>query len=113
MTTSIHRRVADRSRAFVAAGLRRVGDTAHRIADQLAPVEPSPVRPEPLSTATALGIAFTAVAAMAPLPVPPVPTGDADTDEHNLRLYQTALAEHGQRDQRLRAVGTLLSVVAR
>jgi hypothetical protein len=103
MSSHIHARVTDRVRSFVVAGLRRV-------AARIAPPAPPPA---PISTATTLGLACNMFAAMAPLPLAPVPTGDGDTDAHNLRLFQTALAEHAKHNERLRTVGALLSIVAR
>jgi len=41
-------------------------------------------------------------AAIRSLPTPPTASGDSGTDVANLTLYQTALAEHGKTDERIR-----------
>ncbi len=100
---SSHTRITARVRSFVAAGLRRA-------ADRIAPAAPQPA---PRSTVTTLGLACNLFAAMAPLPVAPEPTGDDDTDTHNLRVFQSALAEHAKRNEQLRTFGALVSAVAK
>jgi hypothetical protein len=51
-------------------------------------------------------------AAIRSLPTPPTASGDGGTDVANLTLYQTALAEHAQTDERIRTavhiIGKLL-----
>jgi hypothetical protein len=51
-------------------------------------------------------------AAVRSLPTPPTSSGDGSTDVANLTLYQTALAEHAQTDERIRTavhiIGKLL-----
>ncbi|TMQ05233.1 MAG: hypothetical protein E6J90_49600 [Deltaproteobacteria bacterium] len=51
-------------------------------------------------------------AAVRSLPTPPTTSGDGSTDVANLTLYQTALAEHAQTDERIRTavhiIGKLL-----
>ena len=56
-----------------------------------------------------IGQGFAAIRA---LPTPPTASGDGQTDVANLTLYQTALAEHAQTDERIRTavhvIGKLL-----
>jgi len=103
MPSHTHARITDRVRSFLAAGLRRA-------AARIAPTAPPPA---PLSKATTFGLACNMFAAMSPLPAAPEPTGDADIDAHNLRLYQSALAEHAKRSEQLRTFGALVSCVAK
>ena len=103
MPSQPHTRVTDRVRSFIAAGLRRA-------ATRISPTAPPPAL---LSTTTTLRLACNMFAAMSPLPAAPEPTGDADIDAHNLRLYQSALAEHAKRSEQLRTFGALVSCVAK
>jgi hypothetical protein len=47
-------------------------------------------------------------AAVRSLPTPPTSSGDGSTDVANLTLYQTALAEHAQTDERIRTAVHIL-----
>lgn len=94
-------RAIDGARRGVAASLRRAGDAAHRAADALVPDLERTTKPAPFA------LACDVLAAMAPLPQPPVTTGHLETDVENLRLYQSALAEHARRDDALRTLGAL------
>ncbi len=96
----------DRARRGAAAGLRRAGDAAHHAANRLVPDDEPVTKPAPVA------LVCNALAAMAPLPKPPGTTGDLETDVENLRLYQTALAEHAKRDEQLRALGALAARLA-
>ncbi len=62
-----------------------------------------------LTVGGALDLAAEGIAALWPLPVAPVTTGDTSTDVQNHVLYQTALAVHTKRDERIRTLGTVLS----
>ena len=55
-----------------------------------------------------LDLVATAFAALAPLPTAPLATKDAVTDVGNMLLYQSALAEHAKRDERIRTIGSLV-----
>ena len=48
------------------------------------------------------------IAALWPLPDAPNATGDTSTDVQNHLLYQTALATHTKRDERIRTLGVVL-----
>jgi hypothetical protein len=52
-----------------------------------------------------IGQGFAAVRA---LPTPPTASGDSGTDIANMTLYQTALAEHAQTDERIRTAVHIL-----
>jgi hypothetical protein len=52
-----------------------------------------------------IGQGFAAVRA---LPTPPTTSGDGSTDVANLTLYQQALAEHAQTDERIRTAVHIL-----
>lgn len=56
-----------------------------------------------------LELAAQALAAFQSLPSAPIATSDVEKDVGNLVLYQTALAEHAKRDERLRTLGSLIS----
>lgn len=49
-----------------------------------------------------------ALAAFLPLPVAPTGQDDTGLDLENLVVYQSALAEHAKRDERLRTLGELI-----
>ncbi|MBE7448592.1 MAG: hypothetical protein HS111_06830 [Kofleriaceae bacterium] len=100
----------DRVRRGVAECLRRAGDAAHHAANRLVPGDEPATQPTPKPAPIAL--VCNALAAMASLPKPPGTTGDLETDVENLRLYQTALAEHAKRDEQLRALGALAARLA-
>jgi hypothetical protein len=55
-----------------------------------------------------LDLVATAFAALAPLPQAPNATRDTTTDLGNLMLYQSALADHAKRDERIRTIGSLV-----
>jgi hypothetical protein len=105
LSRSFHR-LRDRSCAIIASALRCASDVARRAADRLAPNR----EPSPAATAEAVVQAF---AAAIPLPDAPPPTGDEAIDIGNLITYQTALAQHAQRMEQLRAVGALAARFAR
>ena len=54
-----------------------------------------------------------AFAALAPLPQPPTATRETSTDMSNLITYQSALAEHAKRDERIRTIGSLVGKLVR
>lgn len=103
------RRFSDRSCAVAAAALRGAGDTAHRLADRLAPIAPV-AAPAPHPIVEHVADAF---AAAMPLPAAPPPHGDPAIDVANLVTYQTALAEHAKRSEQFRALAALVGHLAR
>lgn len=61
-----------------------------------------------LSLGGALDLVAETIAALWPLPAAPSTTGDIGTDVQNHVLYQTALASHTKRDERIRTLGVVL-----
>ena len=61
-----------------------------------------------LSLGGALDLVAETIAALWPLPAAPSTTGDIGTDVQNHVLYQTALAGHTKRDERIRTLGVVL-----
>jgi hypothetical protein len=53
------------------------------------------------------------LAALRPLPAAPTALGDVETDVNNMVIYQTALAEFAQNDERLRTLGNVLGRILR
>lgn len=49
------------------------------------------------------------IAALQSLPTAPAPTKDSSTDMANMVTYQSALADHAKKDERLRTLGSLVA----
>ncbi len=49
------------------------------------------------------------IAALQSLPTAPAPTKDSSTDLANMVTYQSALADHAKKDERLRTLGSLVA----
>ena len=61
-----------------------------------------------LTIGGAVDLAAEGLAALWPLPAAPTGSGDVSTDVQNHLLYQTALATHTKRDERIRTLGVVL-----
>jgi hypothetical protein len=61
-----------------------------------------------LNLGNALDLVAETIAALWPLPDAPVTTGDIGTDVQNHVLYQTSLAQHTKRDERIRTLGVVM-----
>lgn len=88
-----------------------------------APAQPTVVYHQPpAATPSVLGnmtssdlveLGLQVLAAIRPLPAAPAAQGDVETDVNNMVIYQTALAEFAQNDERLRTLGNVLGRILR
>jgi hypothetical protein len=84
--------------------------------------QPTVVYHQPPASASVLGnmtssdlveLGLQVLAALRPLPGAPTAQGDVETDVNNMVIYQTALAEFAQNDERLRTLGNVLGRILR
>lgn len=66
----------------------------------------------PLSFGRGASLLAQIVASLMPLPSKPTALGKAEDDIANALLYQQALAQHAQRDERIRTIGAVLAELA-
>lgn len=98
---------------------------AHPAFSQFAPTGPAYVGPayngpayggglfrRPLDVGRGAALLAQIVASLMPLPAKPNALGKVEDDIANTMIYQQALAQHAQRDERIRTIGAVLAELA-